>query len=143
LEENGSGWYENQTIVHPVGLAVLLVLCALVLVLPRRYALLPMFLLAALVPSAQRIAIASIDFSFMRILVIVAWIRLLARGTSRRRIHPLDHAFVGWASSEPSSPGASGFSAHLARRLGTRRSAYTSSSLLGRGWQTSRLALTI
>jgi hypothetical protein len=75
--------WADQTSVHPLGLAALVVLALLQLALPRRRALLPLILMACLMSPRQRIVVASIDFTFLRILVIAGWARVLARGETR------------------------------------------------------------
>ena len=75
--------WADQTSVHPLGLAALVLLALLQFALPRRQALLPMILMACLMSPRQRIVIATLDFTFLRILVIAGWARLLARGETR------------------------------------------------------------
>ncbi|GIW73577.1 MAG: hypothetical protein KatS3mg103_0099 [Phycisphaerales bacterium] len=89
--------WANQTSVHPVGLTVLGVLSALIFVLPRRWSLLPLLVLACFVPAGQRIVIASLDFSFLRIMVIAYWIRILAfQDFKGLRPIALDYAVLAW-----------------------------------------------
>jgi hypothetical protein len=73
----GKFTWADQTLVHPLGLTALVVLALLQLALPRRQALLPMILMACLMSPRQRIVIATLDFTFLRILVISGWTRLL------------------------------------------------------------------
>lgn len=88
-------WYDNTTVVHPVGLAALLVLAAALLVIPRRFAFLPFLLLAALIPSAQRIVLGGLDFTFLRLLIIAGFIRVFSRSEHRGlRWTPLDSVLV-------------------------------------------------
>ena len=75
--------WADQTSVHPLGLAALVLLALLQFALPRRQALLPMILMACLMSPRQRIVIATLDFTFLRLLVIAGWARLLARGETR------------------------------------------------------------
>jgi hypothetical protein len=90
--------FQDQTLVHPVGLAALALLAALAWLLPRRFALLPIFLLASLIPSAHRIVIADLDFSFLRLLLIATWLRVFARREARRiALNPVDRVFLAWA----------------------------------------------
>ena len=72
--------YSNQTTVHPVGLASLLILAAVSLVVSKKHALLPMLVLVCFVSSAQRIVIVGFDFTFLRLMVIALLIRMLFRG---------------------------------------------------------------
>ena len=90
-------WYDNQTVVHPVGLAALIVLSIALLALPTGR-LLPLLALAALIPSAQRIVIAGLDFDFIRLLVMAGGVRVLSRGEHRSfRWMPLDSAVFACA----------------------------------------------
>ncbi|TVQ61649.1 MAG: hypothetical protein EA378_07840 [Phycisphaerales bacterium] len=90
--------WSGRTTVHPVGLAMLLILGAFTLVLPRRWAVLPMILLSCMVPAGQRIAVGPADFDFIRILVLFGWARLLIRGEYRGyKIIPLDIAVTLYA----------------------------------------------
>ena len=78
--------FHGETVVHPLGLLALMVAGALVLFGPRSKMLIPIFIFFYLVPSAQRITIATLDFSFIRILLLAAFTRVLFLPASERRI---------------------------------------------------------
>lgn len=104
----GEPEFVGQTTVHPVGAAALLTLCCAMLILPRRYAVIPMLIMAALIPSAQRIVLFSLDFNYLRLLVLVGWARLLMNQEYRdMRWRTMDTVFVLWC--------AVGFTAPLLR----------------------------
>jgi len=89
--------WANQTSVNPVGLAMLGVLSILIFVLPRRWSLAPLLILACFVPAGQRVVVASLDFSFLRLMVIAYWIRILAfRDYQGLRPIAIDYAVAGW-----------------------------------------------
>lgn len=89
--------HANQTSIHPVGAAVLGVLGILVFALPRRWSLAPLLILACFVPAGQRVAIMGLDFTFLRILVIAYWIRILAfKDYQGLRIIAVDYAVFAW-----------------------------------------------
>jgi hypothetical protein len=67
--------FGGETTVHPVGLVVLLLACTVILFLNKKYTVVTVLVLIFLIPSAQRIVILSLDFSFLRIVIIVALIR--------------------------------------------------------------------
>lgn len=93
------GW-TGQTIVHPLGLAILVVLAVMMLVVRRQYAVLPMLVLACFVASAQRLAIGSLDFDFLRIMVVIGWCRVLIHGETKEFAwRPIDYALILWAFS--------------------------------------------
>jgi hypothetical protein len=90
-------WF-NQTTLHPIGIIALLVLGVATLIVPRRYALVPMLVLACFVAPAQRVVIATLDFNFLRIMILLGWIRIIARGEMVRLTwKPLDTVLVAWA----------------------------------------------
>jgi len=88
--------YFNHTTVHPVGLATLVCCILAILCLPRRLAMLPFLGMLLFIPSAQRIVLLSLDFNYLRILVIVGWIRLLMRSEYRIEWCRLDSWFMAW-----------------------------------------------
>ncbi len=77
IKLRAAGW-AGQTLVHPLGMLILVLCAAAVFLAPRRFAVAPMFLLACLV-ARQRLVLAGLDFDFVRLIIIVAWIRVLAR----------------------------------------------------------------
>ena len=80
---------------HPIGVAVTLILGAALLLVPRRWAPLPILMLACFVPSGQRIVIATLDFSFLRVMVILGWLRVFINGEyGGFRRHSMDVATV-------------------------------------------------
>ncbi|TWT56733.1 hypothetical protein KOR42_00870 [Thalassoglobus neptunius] len=90
-------WYSNQTVVHPVGLGLLITACLGILILPRRGALASALLLPCFVSDAQRVLIFGLDFSFTRILIITLLLRVLMRGDYRTfRMQRLDKLVIAW-----------------------------------------------
>jgi hypothetical protein len=90
--------WANRTNIHPVGMAAVVVLGAALLVLPRRWALLPMLAVACFISPAQRIVALELNFDLLRLMVLTGWLRLLLRGEMRDfRWKPLDGWLVLWA----------------------------------------------
>ena len=95
----GQGMY-GVTSIHPLGLLMALVLGIALVVVPRRYAAIPMLLLACFIPSAQRIVIMGADFNLLRILVVFAWVRLLVRNEFHGfQWNRLDTMMIAWMGS--------------------------------------------
>jgi hypothetical protein len=89
--------FHNQTTVHSVGLVTLILLGIAQFLLPRRRALLPVIIMATVVPIAQRVVILGLDFNFLRVLVLCGWLRVLLRGEySSFRWRSLDLILVAW-----------------------------------------------
>lgn len=96
----GNPSWSGQTTVHPVGLLAVVILGLCVLTLPRRWAGIPVFVMACFIPSAQRIVVAGLDFDFLRIMVLFGAIRLLLRREYFRFMwQPLDSAILIWTVS--------------------------------------------
>lgn len=88
----------NQTALHPVALAALLVMIIATLVVPRRHAVIPMIVLACFIPSGQRLVLFGCDFSFLRLLTLCGWLRIMACGETRGfQWKTIDSLFVLWA----------------------------------------------
>lgn len=71
--------YFNQTTLHPIGFTAILVLGIASLLLPRRFALIPIILSACFISPAQRVVVSTLDFNMLRIMVLFGWIRMLMR----------------------------------------------------------------
>lgn len=69
----------NQAIFHPVGLLVTIIMAILLYRLPREYAILPILLVAFFLTSNLRIIIAGFDFTMLRLMLFVGWVRILNR----------------------------------------------------------------
>jgi hypothetical protein len=77
--------YFGTTVVHPVGITVLVILCIAIFLVPRRWIFAPMIVLACFIAPAQRVMLGGFNWDFARILVLAGWLRLLLR----REIRPL------------------------------------------------------
>lgn len=96
----GQTEYANQTTVHPIGLLAVVILGICVLFFPRRWAVLPLLIMACFVSSAQRIVIVGADFDFLRIMVLFGGMRLIFHKEYINFVwKPLDTAIVLWAGS--------------------------------------------
>ena len=90
-------WYD-QTTLHPIGLIAVFLLGVATLVVPRRYALAPMLIMACFISPAQRIVIASLDFNLLRIMVLFGWLRIAVFAETRRLAwKPIDTIVIVWA----------------------------------------------
>lgn len=96
--QNAVQEFHNQTTIHPLGFALMVTAALATLGLPRRWASLPLLMMVCMVSPAQRIVIATLDFDFIRILVLVGWLRVFVRGELKGfRWMLLDTLMVAWA----------------------------------------------
>jgi hypothetical protein len=90
--------FGGTTMIHPVGVAALGLMAVLALLVPRRWTCLPVILMLCFIPAGQRLVVATIDFTFMRVLMCVIWTRLFLRGDLRPIVwNHLDRVMVLWA----------------------------------------------
>jgi hypothetical protein len=94
------GGYEGQTVLHPVGLAAVIVLGLAMLLVPRRYAMWPMIIMACFIAPAQRVSVFSLNFTLLRIMVLFGTARvLIRREMGGFRWNYLDTSLVAYAIS--------------------------------------------
>lgn len=70
----------NQTVLNPIALAFTLVMCIAILKVKREYIIVPLILVACFITNMQRISIAGVDFSMLRIITILGLLRIAVRG---------------------------------------------------------------
>lgn len=71
---------DNSTVVNSTGLLFTLAMAMLMLVAPRRYAFVPVIVLVCYMTMGQRVVIAGLNFTMLRVLLLFAWLRLFVRG---------------------------------------------------------------
>lgn len=92
--------YTNQTVIHPVGLLMVLVLGMATFVVQRKYAFVPILILACFIPSAQRISIAGLDFHFIRVMLLFGWLRIYAyKEYIHFRWKTIDYIILMWGAA--------------------------------------------
>ncbi|MAE45631.1 MAG: hypothetical protein CMJ86_01950, partial [Planctomycetes bacterium] len=93
----GTSAYHGLTLIHPIGLAAVVVAAVWLLLSHKSQAWLPVLLVACFVPTSQRVVVATLDFNLIRILLAVATFRILQRQEYRGlRFTHLDQAFLAW-----------------------------------------------
>jgi hypothetical protein len=75
---------DNTTFITPLGMAFTLLMGILLLILPRKYALLPVVLLMCYMTMGMRLMVADLNFTMIRILLLFGTVRILARQEFRR-----------------------------------------------------------
>jgi hypothetical protein len=100
MEERIIEWQRfGETVMHPAAAAATVTAVLLVLVLPRRHAIVPVIGAALFLPELQRVVIAGLDFNVMRIMVVCGLLRLTLRGEiSRLRLTPVDGILFLWTA---------------------------------------------
>ena len=92
-----------ETALNPYAMLVVLIACLLILLLPRKYVVIPLLIPSFLLPLGQVIVVGSLHFMMFRILIIVALIRLMWRELPslghQFRMNAIDKAFVLWIFS--------------------------------------------
>ncbi len=92
--------WANQTTLHPLGLIAVTVLGLAMIVVPRRYAIIPMLIMACFVAPAQRVVIATLDFNLLRLMVLFGCVRVMARGELKGlSFRAVDAVMILWAIS--------------------------------------------
>jgi len=80
-------------------LGIAVIMGILIWALPRRYALLPVVLISCFLPISQKLVIAGLNFSMIRVVVAFGWIRLFAKGEfALIKWMRLDSIFMLWAA---------------------------------------------
>jgi hypothetical protein len=70
----------ETTNVNIIGLAFILAMGILLLALPRRSAIIPLLLTCCFITLGQRIDVAGLNFTLMRVAILFGWIRVVAYG---------------------------------------------------------------
>ena len=93
----------SQSLIHPIVLIGLLIAIVLMLLLPRKYVLVPVLLMAFLVPQWQQFVIGGAHIFAFRIIIVAGWIRVLFARLSfaptrlAGRFDTVDKTFLLWA----------------------------------------------
>lgn len=99
-EDFGGHAFKDMTNLHPLALIAVLVLGIIMLAVPRRWAILPMLIIACFISTVQKIVIVGMDFGLLRIMVMFGITRLILRKESHGFVwKPLDLAICLWAIS--------------------------------------------
>src|SRR4029434_294810 len=86
---------DNTTFINPFGLGFTLLMGLLVIILPRRFAPLPILALICYMTMGMRILIGGLNFTMVRVLLVFCWTRLLCRGELRRlKLNEIDKALI-------------------------------------------------
>ncbi|MFG0257219.1 MAG: hypothetical protein ACF8GE_04890 [Phycisphaerales bacterium JB043] len=89
--------YYGATMIHPLAIVLTFAAGIALIALPRRYALWPLLVVAVFISTAQRVVIADIDLTLLRILTMFGFIRIVARGEiTKLRFKSIDVAFCVW-----------------------------------------------
>lgn len=88
---------DEETFINPTGLAMTLSMGLLFIILPRKYALAPVVFLMAFMTMGQRVVVADLDFTMVRLLAVFGWIRVIVRGEIRRlQFTQIDRITLVW-----------------------------------------------
>ncbi len=84
--------------ITPTTIAFMIVLSLVTMFVPKKYFLLPYIVAACFVPADQRIVIAGLDFTVLRILVTVGVLRIaLDEDSKPLRLNSFDKLVIAWA----------------------------------------------
>lgn len=99
IEGFGGLEWANQTVMHPLGLALTLVCGGAAIALPRRYAMWPFIVMACFVAPAQRLVVGGLDFNLMRLMVLFGFVRVFLRFEARgMRWYAVDFVVLAFAA---------------------------------------------
>jgi len=89
-----------ESLANVNGLVFTLVMCVLMVVLPRRYALVPVVIVMCFMTMGQAVLVMGLHFSMIRILALFGWTRLLLRREIRSlKLNAIDKAVIWWVIS--------------------------------------------
>jgi hypothetical protein len=83
--------------MNPIALSFLILMGILLISLPRKYALIPIFLSALFMTLGQRIVVMGLNFMIFRILIVIGFIRIIIRrDISLIQFNRLDKIIILW-----------------------------------------------
>lgn len=86
---------DGSTFINAFGLVFTLLMGVLIVILPRRYAVLPILALTCYMTMGMRVMVGGLNFTMIRILLLFAWARLFLRWEWRPiQINTLDKIFI-------------------------------------------------
>ncbi len=89
-----------ESLANVNGLVFTLVMCVLMIFLPRRYALVPVVIVMCFMTMGQAVLVMGLHFSMIRILALSGWTRLLLRREIRSvKLNAIDKAVIWWVIS--------------------------------------------
>lgn len=87
----------DVTNISLLGLSFTLFMGTLILLVPRRYAPIPLLIGSCYITLGQRVVVGGLDFTMFRILIMFGWIRLiLRREIFVLRFNAIDKALIWW-----------------------------------------------
>jgi hypothetical protein len=90
----------GETLLTPLGFAMLLIAAVLILVVRRKNIIIPLLFAVVFISLSQRVVLAGLHFTSMRMLIACAWLRILSHGFGEKvRLTKIDKAFIAWAIS--------------------------------------------
>lgn len=90
----------GETMIHTSGLIMLVLAGVLILSLNREKAFLVFIIAALMIPLTQKLVFINLNFTALRILIVVAWIRMFFRmELYPMRLNIIDKVFVFWVIS--------------------------------------------
>ncbi len=91
---------DNTTFINGIGIAFCLLMCVLMLVLPRRLALLPVIAMVCYMTMGQRVLVFGLNFTLIRILLLFGFVRVVIRSeASLENLNRIDKILLGWVLS--------------------------------------------
>lgn len=86
--------------VNALGIVFTVCMCLLLLVVPHKYALIPIALTACYMTFGQQLVLMNLHFTMLRVLVIVGVLRILTRGgIGRMKWQRIDWILIAWMLS--------------------------------------------
>lgn len=90
----------EATFITPIGLVALVILSILIISVPKRYVLVPLFAITSYMTMGQNINVAGLSFSMLRCIILFGWIRLfLRREIFNGKFNSIDKILIVWLFS--------------------------------------------
>lgn len=87
----------GETDIHPIALVSILISGVLILLLPRRYVIIPIIFMAVLIPMQQRVVLGGLNFMIIRIMIMFAYIRIILRSEFNLvKLNSIDKVVILW-----------------------------------------------
>jgi hypothetical protein len=88
---------DKLTNVNEIGLTATILLCILIIIIPRRYAILPIILAGTYITLGQVLLFLGLHFTMLRIVILFGWLRVLFRGELEKiKINRIDKVLTLW-----------------------------------------------